>query len=207
MRRLLPLLCLVAMHPGNLIAQAVLRGPDIDLQRIQVQSCPAADSLLGAPTKAQLHAIVRASRPQPDGTTLVLSGPANWTGRNTTLWADLPPRAGGPGPEAQLSVLVPAKFARPAIRDSSHLMVLLDRSLSLDFRVPDPPAGELPASVSFVPMTTAPIGPASLLAIARAHEAEVRFGKARIRLKRAELTEVNAYVRVLYCARIEPLPR
>ena len=193
----IPLLLGLAAFPGGLRAQ-VLELPPIKLKRIRVPSCPAADSLVGAPTKAQRGAMVRISPLQPDGKRIVLSGPPNYSGRKSSVLVELPTPPTGRQPGAMLSVLVPPKIVDQAVRDRAHLVLLAGDSLRLDFGVPvvpDRPPGVItgPAPLSVT------ISPASLLALARAPAITVRLNSAEIRLTRGDVADINGLFRVAQC--------
>jgi len=197
-RWLLLLLCSIAAHPGVLRAQ-VVELPPIELKPIRVPSCPAVDSLVGAPTKAQLRGTVRISPPQPDGTSLVLSGPPNFSGHKSVVLVELPVPPTGRGLGAILTVLVPPKIVDQAVRDAAHLVLFAGDSLRLDFGVPVVPSRPEGVATGPVPLSVT-VSPASLLALARAPTAKVRLNAAEIRLTRADVVDINGLFRVVQCA-------
>jgi len=197
-RWLIPLLCSLAAYPGVLRAQ-VIELPPIYPRPIQVPSCPAADSLVGVPSKAQRRAAVRISPPQPDGTAIVLSGPPNFVGHKSAVLVELPVPPTGRGLGAILTVLVPPKVVDQAMRDTAHLVVLAGDSLRLDFGVPVVPTRPEGVATGPVPLSVT-ISPASLLALARAPSIKARLNTAEIRLTRADVVDLNGLFRVVQCA-------
>lgn len=204
-RWLVLLLYGLAAYPGVLRAQ-VLEGPPIVPKPIRVPSCPAADSLVGAPTRAQRRAAVRISPPQPDGTSIVLSGPPNYSGHKSAVLVELPTQPTGHELGAILSVLVPPRMVDQAVRDSAHLVMLAGDSLRLDFGVPVVPARPKGVKTGPVPLSVT-IGPASLLALARARTLTARLNEAEVRLTRADVADINGLFRVVQCAQAGSIQR
>lgn len=203
-RWFIPLLLGLAASPGAVRAQ-VVELPPIKLKRIRVPSCPAADSLVGAPTKAQRRAMVRISPLEPDGKRIVLSGPPNYSGRKSSVLAELPVPPTGRQLGAMLSVLVPPKIVDQAVRDSAHLVLLAGDSLQLDFGVPVVPYRPPGVVTGPVPLSVT-ISPASLLALARAPAITARLNSAEIRLTRGDVVDINGLFRVVQCGQAASPP-
>ena len=182
---------------------ALLRAQSAELRTMRVQSCPAADSLVGPMTKPQRRAVVRIAPLHDKGTVLVVSGPSDATGHVALLMAEAPDSAMGPTVSAQLSLWVPATSAEQLASATVRLIVTLDDSLPLDFGVPElplirrgRPAGRLPLSVL--------VSPASLAALAGAHRAEARLDTLAVQFPRADLIDINGFFRVIRCGLAPP---
>lgn len=197
-RWLVPLLCSLVAYPSVLYAQ-VLELPPIEPKPIRMPSCPAADSLVGVPSKAQRRAAVRIAPPQPDGKAIVLSGPPYFAGHKSEVLVELPVPPTGRGLGAMLTVLVPPKVVDQAVRDTAHLVVLAGDSLRLDFGVPVVPTRPEGVATGLVPLSVT-ISPAFLLALARASTIKARLNAAEIRWTRADVVDLNGLFRVVQCA-------
>lgn len=191
---MLPALLWMTLIPATSSAQAPHQ-----LQRLEVRSCPVADSILGQAEKDVLKATVYGTL-GPGPAFELRSGPVTGFG-NFTLGFHSGYDTTGVMPLAYLTAWLPSRLLRASAELAEPMKLVLTQDDSIPLGTPNVPLvhGPLPPRVPF----TVPMRPEDLLAALREDDVRLAFLGVTEKVNERTREEWEATARLAVCQRVE----